>query len=99
MNHTGGRTSLIKSSILHIDVSKHIQRYEDRVFLPINAIDELDGYLPFSEDIDINSRLQSQMMADVDSDEDSKDEFIAERIVKVYAAKTNICDRARGNVV
>ena len=50
--------------------------------LPINAIDELHGYLPFSEDIDITSRLPSELTDDAASDEDSEEEFIAEQIVK-----------------
>ena len=80
--HTGGRTSLIKSTILHIDVTKYIHGSADRVSLPINAIDELHGYLPFSEDIDITSRLPSELTDDAASDEDSEEEFIAEQIVK-----------------
>ena len=78
--HTGGRTSLIKSTILHIDVTKYIQRSADRVSLPINTIDELHRYLPFSEDI--TSRLPSELTDAAASDEDSEEEFIAEQIVK-----------------
>ena len=47
--------------------------------LPINA---LHGYLPLSEDIDITSRLPSELTDNAASDEDSEEEFIAEQIVK-----------------
>ena len=77
--HTGGRTSLMKSSILHVDVTRHIQGSTDRVSLPIH---ELHGYLPLSEDLDITSRLPSELTDDAASDEDSEEEFIAEQIVK-----------------
>ena len=56
-----GRTAALKApSVLHVNVSKNIIHVNaTTIKLSTNNLEELCGYLPFSNDIDISSRLAS----------------------------------------
>ena len=77
-------TLLKAPSILHVDVTKHIQQICDTVTLPFDSIEELQGYLPFSNEVDIETRLATCAPTEpracpVIEDEE---EFVVESIVK-----------------
>ena len=53
--HVLGRTAL--PSILQVDVTEHIQQDCDTVTLSYDDIEGLQGYLPLSNEVDIEARL------------------------------------------
>lgn len=58
INRLIGRTALLKaSSVLHTNVTEEIHHENKTVTLAIDGIEELQGYIPFSIDVDIPSRL------------------------------------------
>ena len=81
-----GRTAALKAPfVLHVNVSKNIIHVNaTTIKLSTNNLEELCGYLPFSNDIDISSRLASlshREAVEPQTDDDC-DEYIVEAIRK-----------------
>ena len=80
--HVLGRTALLKApSILHVDVTEYIRQDCDTLTLSYDGIEGLQGYLPLSNEVDIEARLATCAPAEQSFIED-KEEFVVESIVK-----------------
>ena len=78
-----GRTALLKStSVLHMNVTKQTTESHEGITLAIGGVEELQGYEPYSQDIDIDSRLPTCTAASESHDLQDEDEYIVEKIVK-----------------
>ena len=78
------RTALLKSpGVLQINVTKHILHNNQEVTLATDKLEELQGYISFSNDVNIESQsayLSSAMLSNpLPEDEE---EYIVESIVK-----------------
>ena len=57
--YASGKTELSKApSLLHVNVSQFVVQSSGRVKLNHHEISTLDGYVPFTENIDIEGRIK-----------------------------------------
>ena len=93
--YASGKTELSKApSLLHVNVSQYVIQNNGRVKLNYHEISTLDGYVPFTENIDIEGRLkQFSGTQEIDryiETEHDEDKYIVEKIVtKRFNNRTN----------
>ena len=95
--YASGKTELSKApSLLHINVSNFISQGSGRVKFNYQEISTLEGYIPFSENVYIEGRIEQFCgTQDIDNncnenEGDQEDEYIVERIVtKKFNNHTN----------
>ena len=83
--HANGRTALLKApGVLHANVSKYIHHDNEKVMLGTDRLEELESYIPFSNDVNIESRLASLSSTVISNPppEEDEEEYIVENIVK-----------------
>ena len=87
-----GRSNLLKASVvLQTNVTTHVTFNEKSVKLTLAGVAELEGYIPFSKDINVDERLEElgiSTEADAIS-EDEDDEEIEAIVKKQYNGRLN----------
>ena len=82
--NASGKTALLKATaVLQMDVTNYVLCDNQAVTLSVDSIEELHSYVPFSSDVDIESRLAT-VASSVDCDPITvdDDEYVVEKIVK-----------------
>ena len=73
--HANGRTALLKApGVLHVNVSNYIHHDNEKVTLTTDQLEELQSYIPFSNDVDIESRLANLSPTVISNPPPEKDE-------------------------
>ena len=100
--YASGKTELSKApSLLHINVSKFVSQSSGRVKFNYQEVPTLEGYIPFSENIDIEGRIKQFCgTQDIDNycneNKSDEDEYIVERVItKKFNNHTNQCQIER----
>ena len=78
-----GRTALLKApSVLQTNVTEQVHCENEALTLAIDDLGALQGYVPFTNDINIESRLATSTPTEVPNPPPEDEEYVVENIVK-----------------